>query len=141
MQPMKTEPEQSGVKPDQSGLRQGSQQVTDMIQSYLQLLDGSWEASEQEKEQAYRRLKVLLKYQLVLWSPVPLLVSVMDWKDNTTKSTATAGYIRIPDALKGQISKMAEKLGCSENEAVLTVLSQNIGKYAKESEDDGDLDI
>lgn len=125
---------------DKSVRSNTKQEIVRLIQNYLQILDSMWEVSQEKKEEEYKRLKSLIKYQLTLSSPLPLATTVMEQRDDANKNTeVTDGVVRIPPNLRPKLAVIAKELNCTEDEAALVALSQGIEGYGEEDDaDEGD---
>jgi hypothetical protein len=138
---------------DQSNRSVARQEVIDEVKNYLQILDDTWDVAAEVKDREYKRLKMLIKYQLILNCPLPALVSTIAYNsEQIGTGNKVDGQLYLPQALKDKVKLAAKQLNCSPNEAVATILSQGVGKYTSESkkllsdkeddqEEDDDFDI
>jgi hypothetical protein len=109
-------------------------EVTNILENYLDTIESLWNASPQEKAQEYRRLKLLLKYQLAMSCPVPVYLSIMEKSDKEQTDGASSGTskeIHLSPALMKKVAKAATTLRCSPDDAISAILAEGVGKYVK----------
>ena len=138
------EPEQSGVSPNQSGQRQIQQQITDMVAADLETLDTVWDTDPQTKAREYRKLKMLIEYQLALFSPSPVAFSIMERNIQADNAEASkANRILLPTKLQEKVELAARQSNCPLNDKIAEVLSDNIGRYLgrEKKEDSEEADV
>jgi hypothetical protein len=138
------ESQKSEGKARLSGQRQNRKEVTDILESYLETLENLWDATQVEKAEEYRRLGLLLKYQIALTSPIPIAPSLMAQdKEESNKESVLGRYVKLPPSLEDKLAIYSKKNGCTVYQAALMILSQNIGRYVKkdEEEDDGESEF
>jgi hypothetical protein len=124
------EPEKSGVSPNQDGQRQIQEQITGMVRDYFERLDTVWDADPQTKAREYSKLRMLIEYQLALFSPTPVAFSLMERNIQAEKAEAgRASGICLPVKLQEKVELAARQHNNNLDNTIAMVLTENIDKY------------
>jgi hypothetical protein len=131
---------QTEGRTNQSVERQIPEQTTGMVRDHFECLDTVWETDPQTRARAYRKIKLLIAYQLALSSPSPVAFSIMERNIQADNAEASkASRILLPTKLQEKVELAARQSNSTLNDKIAEVLTDNIGRYLgqekKESEE------
>ena len=130
--------DESDENDHRSGQSDSPREIVDLVKRYTDLLNDTWQTTRDAKELEFRKLKLILKSQLALSCPSPLILSLLERDSNTKGTELSVDMLQIPDTLRRKIIQAAKKLRCKENEAIIAVLSEHISAYTEENKEEDD---
>jgi hypothetical protein len=125
-----SEKEGKGRSGDQLDSRQD---LIDFVEKYVSLLENTSGGTEEARNLKYRQVKLAMKYSFALLSPSNLVLSLIERDDKMQKVGDGSTW---PDGLRKRVISAAKDMKCTPQEAIVTILSENIGKYAPKEADD-----
>jgi hypothetical protein len=112
------------------------QQIVDDIRNHVQVLSDAWSGSPEELEQEFRRLRLLLGYQIALACPSSAIASIVQHNvEQMGAGAKLSSRINLPSALGEKVKAAAKTIGSTQDDVVATIVSQNLAQFIEGTKD------